>query len=170
MFLLIYTGPNPTEHHFQFKAFWKELFQLKKKTFRSDRSAPLRVLFRTKPGVNWRLGCVAGAPSGRTRATTEAEEEEAEEAQPLPQNDITSFSHLILCSTACWKKWPLLQHLSIVGQCNGDWWVNLAKPSVRNRDQLPPVPPYRRIKGGDTSSNHFVSSVLIRCFQFFLKA
>ena len=173
---LISTEPNPTTH-FQFKAFWKELFQpavqwsvnsFFEPLTKLDRSQNHQLSFPQSPFQD-ETRCELAAwlrcrnSFGTTRATTE-------EAQHLPRNDITSFSHLILCSTACWKKWPLLQQLSIVGQCNGGWWVNLAKPSVRNRDQLPPVPPYRRIKGGDTSSNHFVSSVLIRCFQFFLKA
>ena len=151
---LISTEPNPTTH-FQFKAFWKELFQpavqwsvnsFFEPLTKLDRSQNHQLSFPQSPFQD-ETRCELAAwlrcrnSFGTTRATTE-------EAQHLPRNDITSFSHLILCSTACWKKWPLLQHLSIVGQCNGDWWVNLAKPSVRNRDQLPPVPPYGRIKGG----------------------
>ena len=54
------------------------------------KSSQLRVLFRMRPGVNWRLGDVGRAPSGRTLATTE------EQLPAHLPNDITSFSHLIL--------------------------------------------------------------------------
>ena len=97
------------------------------------KSSQLRVLFRMRPGVNWRLGDVGRAPSGRTLATTE-EQLPAVHTCPMTSQvfRISYFDQRRL------KKWPLLGHFSMMvggnamavdGEC---WWQNQGAETTGN--------------------------------------